>query len=70
MPLPDEKVKNTYPEVKRQATLHRSATMAGISGSLPHNFHQGRGGGSTGGWTFQIASALRIRCSRNSPGLT
>ena len=70
MPLPDEKVKNTYQEVKRQATLHRSATMAGSSGSLPHSFHQGRGGGSTSGWKFQIASALRIRCSTNSPGLT
>ena len=29
--------------------------MAGnsISGSFPHSFHQGRGGGSTGGWNFQ-----------------
>ena len=42
--------------------------MAGSSGSrssLLHNFHQGRGDGSTGGWKFQIASALRIRCSKN-----
>ena len=71
MPLPDEKVKNTYQEVKRQTTLRRSATMAGISGSgsLPHSFHQGRGGGSTGGWKFQIASALRIRCSKNCASL-
>ena len=30
MPLPDEKVKNTCQEVKRQATLHRSA--------LPHSW--------------------------------
>ena len=36
--------------------LRRSATMAGnsISGSFPHSFHQGRGGGGTGGWNFQI----------------
>ena len=49
------------------ATLRRSATIAGSSGvgSLPHNFHQGRGAGSTGGWKFQIASARRIRCSKN-----
>ena len=35
-----------------QAALRRSATMAGTSGtgSFLHNFHQGRGGGSTGGW--------------------
>ena len=33
--------------------------MAGISitGSLLHNFRQGRGGGGNGGWKFQIASA-------------
>ena len=38
--------------------------MAGSSGagSFPHNFHQGRG---NGGWKFQIASALKIRCSKN-----
>ena len=35
--------------------LRGSATMAGnsISGSFPHSFHQGRGGGGTGGWNFQ-----------------
>ena len=35
--------------------LRRSAPMAGnsISGSFPHSFHQGRGGGGTGGWNFQ-----------------
>ena len=29
--------------------------MAGnsISVSFPHSFHQGRGGGGTGGWNFQ-----------------
>ena len=38
-----------------QATSRRSATMAGSSGwrsSLLHNFHQGRGAGSTGSRTF------------------
>ena len=45
--------------------------MAGISGtgSLLQSFHQGRGGGGTGGWKFQIASALRIRCSKNCASL-
>ena len=44
--------------------------MAGNSGagSLLHNFHQGRDG-STGGWKFQITSALRIRCYRNCASL-
>ena len=51
-----------------QATLRRSATMAGSSGprsSLLHNFHQGRGGGSSVGWKFQTASARKSRCSKN-----
>ena len=41
--------------------------MAGSSGtgSLLHNFHQGRDGGSTSGWKFQTASALKSRCSKN-----
>ena len=39
-----------YPD--GQAALRRSPTMAGNSGtgSLLHNFHQGRGGGGNGGW--------------------
>ena len=57
-----------YPD--GQAALRRSPTMAGNSGagSLLHNFHQGRDG-STGGWKFQITSALRIRCYRNCASL-
>ena len=50
-----------YDEVTRQPVpndqyaLRRSATIAGSSGSrssLLHNFHQGRGAGSTGSRTF------------------
>ena len=55
-----------------QAALRRSPTMAGSSGarsSLLHNFHQGRGGGSSGGWKFQTASARKSRCSKNCASL-
>ena len=46
--------------------------MAGRSGarsSLLHNFHQGCGGGSSGGWKFQTASARKSTCSKNCASL-